>query len=275
MIRILVDASADISEAECREAGWFRVPISVELDGVEYEDRPVGDFYRAMESTTAFPHTSQPTPNAFLAPFEEVRDAGDELICLTLSSALSGTYQNALFAAESVGYPGIHVIDSRHSTHAIRLLVEYADRLIKEGVEAPEIVRRVERLRPRVRILAGLETMAYLARGGRIPKAVAMMGDAVRIRPVITFSQRGEVELLGKAMGTGKALSQVTRLIAARGVDPEHNAYEIYTTTQANVQRLAERLERRDIVATGRRQVGPTIGSHIGPDAYGMVFVSL
>ena len=274
MIRILVDGSADISDAECAERGMVRVPIPTILDGVDYADLPYDDFYAAMAATKSFPLTSQVTPQQFVEPFEKIIGEGDEVVALVLSSALSGTYQNALMAKEIVGSDKVHVIDTRHSTHAIRIMVDYAERLIAEGLPAEEIERRIKHLRPRVRIIAGLDDLEYMARGGRISRYVATIGDIAHVKPVITFSQRGAVEVLGKSLGIGKAITQVFRLIQDRGVDDEYTSYEIYTSTQDNTERLHTHLVKAGIHATDRLQVGPVIGAHNGPRALGMVFVS-
>ncbi len=274
MIRILVDGAADLSTEECAERGIMRVPIPVDLDGVNYADRPYDEFYEALIHSANFPITSQVTPQGFVGFFEEAASAGDDLICLILSSGLSGTYQNALMAKEIVGYDRIHVIDTRHSTHAIRIMVDYAERLIAEGCSGDEIEHKILHLRPRVRIIAGLNTLEYLARSGRISNPLAIVGDIAHIKPVITFSSKGAVEVLGKALGIGKAVSQVFKLIKGRGVDEEYSSYEIYTYGEANTERLHGHLVRAGIHATGRLQVGPVIGGHNGPEALGMVFVS-
>lgn len=274
MIRILVDGSSDISAEEAAERGIVRVPIPVDLDGTNWADRPYDEFYQAMEASGGFPVTSQVIPQVFEGPFREAVEAGDELICLLLSSGLSGTYQNALLARELVGSDAIHVIDTRHSTHAIRIMVDYVEQLIAEGASADEIERKVLRLRPRVRIIAGLDTLEYLARSGRISNPLAIVGDIAHIKPVITFSQKGMVEVLGKTLGIGKAITRVFKLIDDRGVDSAYSSYEIYTYGQENVERLHNHLVRAGIHATGRKQVGPVIGCHNGPRALGMVFVS-
>lgn len=274
MIRILVDGSADFTAEECAERGMLRVPIPTILDGIDYADLPFDDFYTAMAATKSFPLTSQVTPQGFVEPFERALDAGDEVIALVLSSALSGTYQNALMAKEIVGSGKIHVIDTRHSTHAIRIMVDYAERLIAEGKSADEVEHAIKHLRPRVRIIAGIDDLEYMARGGRISRYVATIGDIAHIKPVITFSQRGAIEVLGKSLGIGKAISQVSRLIKDRGVDDDYTSYEIYTSSEENTERLHAHLARAGIHATDRLQVGPVIGAHNGPRALGMVFVS-
>lgn len=274
MIRILVDGSSDISAEEAVERGIVRVPIPVDLDGTNWADRPYDEFYQAMEASGGFPVTSQVIPQVFETPFREAVEAGDELICLILSSGLSGTYQNALLARELVGSDAIHVIDTRHSTHAIRIMVDYVEQLIAEGATADEIEHKVLRLRPRVRLIAGLDTLEYLARSGRISNPLAIVGNIAHIKPVITFSQKGMVEVLGKTLGIGKAITQVFKLIDDRGVDGAYSSYEIYTYGQDNVERLHNHLVRAGIHATGRKQVGPVIGCHNGPQALGMVFVS-
>lgn len=274
MIKILLDGASDITAAEAEAHGWLSMPISVSLDGEEVGSLPFDEFYGRLEDTDEFPLTSQPSPHGFVEIFEKAQEDGDQIIYLALSSRLSGTYQSACLAKEIVGYDGIHIVNTRTATQAIYLLACVAQDLIDEGHTVDEVVKRIERLKSRVRIIAALDTLEYLARGGRIPPAAAAVGDLARLKPVISVSAHGEVEVLAKSLGINKALGQVAKLVEARGVDTDYPVFAIHTKGDENPHRLDVRLERVGIVPEELRAVGPTIGSHIGPGAAGLVFVS-
>lgn len=274
MIRLLIDGASDVTSAEALEHGWELIPISVTLDGEEVGELPFDGFYARLAASHGFPLTSQPSPHAFTGIFEEARDKGDQLVYLALSSRLSGTYQSALLARDIVGYDGIRIVDTRTATHAIHLLALEAQTMIEDGMALDEMVRHIERLKPKVRVIAALDTLEYLARGGRIPPSVAHLGDLARLKPVVSVSARGEVEVLAKGIGINRSLAQVAKLIGGRRVDPDHPILQIHTSGDENGERLARRLATMGIEADRTCQVGPTIGAHIGPGAAGLVFVS-
>ena len=139
MIKILVDSSADYQMEELKEKQLELIPLPIHLDGQEYIDGvnlERDEFYRLVAASKDFPTTSQPSPQEFLDIFQTVKKAGDELICILLSSELSGTYGCAVLAKEMADYEGIYLVDSKTATCAIKMLADYACRLRTEGVTA-------------------------------------------------------------------------------------------------------------------------------------------
>lgn len=198
MIRIIVDSGSDLLPEVAREHNIQVLPLLANVNGVEYRDGidlKRDDFYTLLEETGAFPKTSQVSPHVFAETFREARDSGDEVIAITLSSALSGTYQSAKLAQAMVGEEGVYVVDSLSASYAIAMIAEYACALRDEGLSAKQIVAEIERFKGRVKLVAVLDTLEYLQRGGRLPKAAARLGEAAKLKPVVVISEEGEVGL--------------------------------------------------------------------------------
>ena len=276
MTRILVDSSSDYTQEDIKAKGIEFVPIIVSFNGQEYEDGITldrNDFFQIMENTTEFPKTSQPSPEKFLNIFEEVKEAGDEMICILLSSSLSGTYQSAMLAKDMTEYDGIYVIDSLTATFCIKLLADRACELRDQGMPAAQIAAHIEKAKSRVRVLAALDTLDYLQRGGRIPKAVAKIGDMVSLKPIITVDQEGQVQVIGKCLGKNKAISYIVDMLKEQSIDPTFPVYAIYSYGTKNCLMFREKLKEINLhVSDEILQIGSTIGSHIGPEAFGIIY---
>ena len=274
MIKIMVDSSSDCREDNIYD---FFIPITVNIGGREYRDGIDLDsdtFYDLLIKSDDIPRTSQPAPDAFLQVFEAVKQSGDELIYFCLSSALSGTYQSANIAKAMVEYEGIYIIDTRCVTHMITLLARYAKKLISEGETAEEIVEKCEKLKTRIKVFAGVDTLEYLKKGGRIGKAAALVGTLANIKPIITVSNEGSVDAVGKGLGFGKAVQMITEKVGNFQIDPEFPICSLYTYGTENCEKLEEKLKSAGYKIAERLQIGSTIGTHVGPGVYGVFFVA-
>lgn len=252
------------------------LPLLANVNGVEYRDGidlERDGFYALLEETGAFPKTSQVSPHAFAEAFKEARDSGDEVIAITLSSALSGTYQSAKLAQAMVGEEGVYVVDSLTATYAIAMIAEYACALRDEGLSAKQIVAEIERFKGRVKLVAVLDTLEYLQRGGRLPKAAARLGEAAKLKPVVVISEEGEVGLSTAVFGRKRALDTLLKKVAKYSVDAFFPAIPIYSFGTKTCAKMEDEMIGAGMNLSGRRQIGFVIGSHIGPGAYGVVFV--
>lgn len=276
MIHILVDSAADFSKKEIEEKGIHLVPLQVSfqeeqyLDGVNLER---DEFYEKLVHGKVFPKTSQPSPQEFLDVFEEVKEKGDELICILLSSALSGTYQSAQLARSMADYDKIYIIDSLSAVVAIRILCDTALDMATKGNTAQEIVEALEELKGRTQIFAAVDTLEYLAKGGRISKAAAAIGDMANLKPIITVSREGSVEVVGKGIGVNRTLSAIQKKIAAFQIDENYPVYSLFSYGEENCVKLEQKMEKNGCKVDSRKQIGPAIGTHIGPEAFGVCFV--
>ena len=277
MIRILLDSSADFSAEEAKMRNMELVPINITFNDTNYRDGvdiTKDEFYDMLIASEIFPMTAQPSPQDFLDIFEDAKEKGDQLIYLSLSSALSGTFQSATLAKNMAEYDEIYLVDTLSATRAIRLMAEYACKLREEGKDAATIAAELEEFKSRVVILAAVDTLEYLQKGGRLSKAAAAVGELANLKPIITVTQEGKIGVPGKALGRNKALSTLVKMITEKDIDTTFPIYSIYAVGEENTEKLEQKLGEEGIRVTKRLQLGPTIGCHVGPGAYGVIFVT-
>ncbi len=276
MIRIIVDSSSDYQLEELKQKNMELVPISVTigehsyLDGIDLNRDA---FYKMLTETSDFPKTAQPSTQAFLDIFLDAKEKGDDCICILLSSGLSGTCQGACIARDMADYDNIYIIDSLAAICLIQVLAERACALRDQGYAAKDIVAEVEKLKSRVKVAAALDTLEYLYRGGRLSKTAATIGELANLKPMITITEEGTIGIIGKAIGRNKAITSLIKHVKENELDPDYPIYSLYTYGTENSEKFEERLESAEIHPAARLQVGPTIGTHIGPNAFGIMYV--
>ncbi len=274
-VQIIVDSSTNVSE-KYREKIQF-VPLTVRfgdkeyLDGVEISKH---QFYEMLVESDVLPTTSQATPAAFADCFEAIASAGDSAVVITLSSKLSGTYQSAVLAAED--YPNIYVVDSQSVAIGTGVLAQYAVELAQQGMGAEEIAQVLTQQREKVCVVALLDTLEYLKKGGRISKTVAFAGGMLNIKPVVTI-QDGAVALIGKARGSRNGNNLlVEKIREAGGVDFERPVLLGYTgLSSALLEKYvddskalwADHVDKLDGCL-----LCSVIGTHAGPGAVAVAF---
>lgn len=275
-VRIITDSGIDLpGELDPR---LTVIPLGITFGTTTYADGVdlTNDrFYEMLIESDELPKTSQATPYAYQQVFEQVRAAGEEAVVITLSSALSGTYQSAVTAAAD--YPEVHVVDSKNVTIGQSLLVLYALRLVDEGLGAAEIAEKVEAVVGRVCLLALLDTLEYLKRGGRIPKSVGAIGELLSIKPVVGVED-GEVVMLGKARGSKNGRNQLHQQVEKHGIDFTMPVLLGYTGLSQKL--LKKYLDDNRAIWEGMvaeedlpiTSVGATIGTHVGPGAIALAF---
>lgn len=279
MVRIITDSAADFEPFELKEKNILCIPIKVLLDEAEYEENvnlTKDQFFALLAETGASPRTSQPAPVILADLFEEAKQAGDEAVYISLSSALSGTYQTAVMTKEDADSESCLVLDSRNATGGQRLLVEYAVRLRDEGKCAKEILEAVAALRDKIVLYACIDTLEYLYRGGRINHTVYKLGTMAQVKPIIRVSEDGGIEVPAKAMGMRKGMEMLCKRLEAQKPSEDHPLYVMYTADKSIGQTLAEKIRTMGYEIPEERiiQVGAGIGSHIGPNACGIVYVA-
>jgi DegV family protein with EDD domain len=276
MIWIITDSASDIVDNQREDL--MILPVNITFGEEEFQDGVTLThrmFYEKLVESDELPVTSQVPPFAFEEAYEKVKAAGGQAIVITLSSKLSGTYQSANIAAgryEDV----VRVIDSENASIGERALVEYALRLKDQGASFDEIGETLERDKTRIRLIALLDTLEYLKKGGRISKAAAVAGSLLSIKPVIAV-QRGEVVVLGKARGSKQGNNLLAEQIRqGGGIDYEKPFFLGYTgLSDAMLQKYIadnEALWKGFVDSLDTASVGGTIGTHIGPGAIGVAF---
>lgn len=275
-VRIVVDSTADVTD-EVR-AKLSVVPLTVHFGEQEYVDGITinhKQFYEMLVETDVLPTTSQPSPEAFAQVFRQAQEAGEQVVALTVSSKLSGTCQSAMIAAAD--FPdSVWVVDTKTVAIGCGILAELAVRLKEEGLSAEEIVARLEEERENIRVIALLDTLEYLKKGGRISKTVAFAGGLLSIKPVVTI-QNGEIHILGKARGSKQGNNLlVTEIQKAGGVDFTKPLMLGYTG-------LSDALLEKYVLDSGAlwdghgdcirsTPISSVIGTHAGPGAIAVAF---
>ncbi len=275
-VRIVVDSTTDLG---AQAAGRVAVvPLTIHFGEKQYVsgvDIDAKQFYEMLVEGDVLPTTSQPTPYAFSQAFQEAADAGDTVVCITVSSKLSGTYQSASIAAAD--FPGkVFVVDSLTVTIGCGILTEYALSLVDKGLDAEEIAWKLMQKREKIRLLALLDTLEYLKKGGRISSAVAFAGGLLNIKPVIAISD-GVVKMLGKARGSKQGNNLLVQEIdKAGGVDFSKPLMLGYTGLSDALLRKymtdSAALWQGRVDSLPVSIVGSVVGTHAGPGAVAVAF---
>lgn len=278
-IHIITDSGSDILQGENPDITVLPMAITFGekeyLDGVNLSHQ---QFYELLIEEEQLPVTSQVTPIQFENAFRERVEAGDTVIAVVISGKLSGTWQSACIAARE--FPGkVYVVDSESAAIGERILAERAVQLIKEGAQVEEIVEKLETEKKKIRLVALLDTLEYLKRGGRISKSAAMVGGILSIKPVVAV-ENGEVCLLGKARGSRNGNNLLIQEIQkTAGIDFDRPYSLGYTgITDSLLQKYIadssviweEHADSLPIFS-----IGGTIGTHVGPGAIAVAFFTL
>lgn len=279
MIKILVDSASDLEQQDASELGVTVLPLQIRfgseeyLDGVSLTHR---EFFEKLIETDELPQTSQINEYRFDEVFASLTADGSEVIAITLSSKLSGTHASAVKAAKK--YAGkVVVVDSLNACIGERILLEYAVRLVGEGkLTAAQIAAELDEKKGKIQLLAVLDTLKYLRKGGRISSVTAIAGEMLSIKPVISVV-RGEVKLVGKAMGSKKGNNLLTQLVRdCGGIDFTMPYVLGYSgLSDAFLQKYirdSELLWKGYTDHVPYHMIGSTIGTHVGPGAIAVAF---
>ena len=276
-VKIIVDSTADMS-AQAKAKVSAVVPLSVRFGEEEFKDGVTitpQKFYEMLAEGKELPTTSQPTPALFEEIYEEATADGSEVVMITISSRLSGTYQSATIAAED--YEGkVFVVDSRSAALGTGVLAEYALQLAEQGMSGQQILETLMEKRSKVRLYAVLDTLEYLKKGGRINSATAVVGGMLNIKPMICTDDDGRIAMAGTARGLKKAFSMLNENCEKNGgVDRSMPTVVAYTgRSDENMRKYLEENAHLWPSDTNTTIVGATVGVHAGPGAVAVGFFS-
>ncbi len=278
-LRIITDSASDIMEPDRQDLTVL--PMTVRFRETEYLDGVTinhQEFYEKLIESDELPVTSLISPGDFEAVYQAAVEAGEQVLVVTLSGKLSGTYQSACIAAADFA-EHVRVVDSMNATIGEQILVLYALQLSDQGLELDEIVRILEQEKKKIRVLGLLDTLEYLKKGGRISKTAAFLGGALSVKPVVTVTE-GEVVMLGKARGSRNGNNfLISEIEKAGGVDfarPYRLGYTgLDDTLLQKYIRDSERLWKGNADSLPVSSIGATIGTHVGPGAIAVAFFAL
>lgn len=275
-VRILTDSASDLSpQAHPR---LTVLPMTVSFGETQYRDGvdlSHSQFYDLLVESDTLPVTSQIVPAQFEDAFRAATDDGDQVVAVLLSGKLSGTWQSAVLAAQAFAGK-VFVVDSENAAIGEMILVERALRLADDGMSAEQIAQTLEREKKEIRLIALLDTLEYLKRGGRISPSIALVGGLLSIKPVVAV-QNGEVALLGKARGSRNGNNLLIQEIEkTAGIDFSRPLRLGYTgLTDTLLQKYIEdssALWRGHAESLPVSTIGGTIGTHVGPGAIAVAF---
>ena len=279
-IKILVDSASDIDTTEADFLGIKMIPMEINfgneqfMDGVNLSHQ---EFFEKLIETDVIPTTSQINKYRFNEAFTEMTKNGDQVLCITISAKLSGTYHCAASAAKD--FPNqVAVVDSENVTIGERILVDYARQLVEKNLPLDDIVKELNAKKRRIQLVALLDTLKYLRKGGRISAVTAIAGGLLNIKPVVAIVD-GVVKMAGKAVGSKNGNNLLVQLINKKGgVDftmPYTTAYS--GLSDVNLQKYindSAALWQEHTDSLPMHMIGCTIGTHAGPGAIAVAFFS-
>lgn len=277
-VKILIDSASDLNEQQAQELDLNLIPIKVQFGEEEFLDGInlfPAEFYEKLSASKELPKTSLINEFEWTEKFNKLTKNGDEVIAITLSSKLSGTYHAAKEAAKNFESK-VFVVDSLNATMGEKVLALYALELIKKGLSAKEIADELEQKKTKINVTAVVDTLKYLKKGGRVSATIAFVGEMLSIKPLIAVID-GEVKVWGKAHGLKKAYIALNEYVQEKGgIDFDMPFGLIYSgNDKTNVDSYYEKSrvlweDKIDNIQTS--SIGSTIGTHVGPGAVGIVF---
>lgn len=278
MVHILIDSTSDLTREEAASWGITVAPLTVRFGSTEYQDGvdltpPV--FFRKLEESKVVPVTSQVNSGVFMELYKSLlQNREDEILGIFLSSRLSGTYQSARIARNTFPRRSIHLVDSGTASLGAFLLIREAVRLRDQGLSAGEIAGELNRLKGRVRILAALESLKYLLKGGRLPAASAIVGTLLHVKPILSVRD-GNVDVAKKVRGNLAAYQWMAGELSEKGYDPRYTPQLGSTQCAVLLDTFRQKLRDQglDIAQWGHTDVGVVIGTHTGPGCVGVAYI--
>lgn len=274
MIKILTDSSCVISPEDAEKIGVDVIPLGITFGNEAYKDGvdiTTREFYDKLLEGKNYPHTSQPSPQELEDRFRQAKQEGTTLLFLPLSSKISGTYECALHIKEQGGYDNVYVYDTLCTTIMLELLVREAAK--RTYLPIDQLIDYVDKLRKRAKLFAGIDTLEYLAKGGRLNTATAAIGSLLKVKPLIIISSQGTIDVIGKKLGAKMGIKAVAEMLDLSKVDPEYGVRFLYSYDPQNSKELIERIGLKEDEVVELTDLGPIVGTHIGPNAYGYVYV--
>jgi DegV family protein with EDD domain len=271
---VVLDSTADLPDPQGRHPNWRLVPLYVRFGAEtfrEYVDISAEEFYRRLRESPDSPKSSQPSPVDFQQTFESLSDY-EHVLCVVLSARISGTYESARLAAESLGDGRVRVIDSRVTSGGTVILADAIQRRLERGTDDAEIDSLVERFRRERGLLFTVESLEYLIRGGRIGKAAGLAGQLLSVKPILAFED-GEVTPLKRVRGRHKAIAELETIFEdGSRDDPGLHIGVGHAEAPADCDELRRRIQeaRPQASLDGVFELGPVIGTHGGPGTLGL-----
>jgi len=277
-IKIVIDSTSDVTQEIIDKYNLEMVPLTVNFDDGSYLDKvelSTEDFFEKLSNSDKLPTTSQVAPGVFVNTFSEILLNGDEVLGIFLASDFSGTYESARIAKDMIGSDRIHLIDSRSVCLGTFSLILEAIELVEQNKNINEIVETLEALKDKIVVAAGLDTLKYLEKGGRLSKGQAVVGSLLNIKPIITIKD-GKIAVIDKIRGKNKTIKWFDDWIEENKFDLTNKTVLLFhaqNLEQLKVLRAAieDKYKIKNIIEA---EVGPVIGTHAGPGLLAVAFLN-
>jgi len=277
-IRIVIDSTSDVTQEIIDKYNLEMVPLTVNFDDGSYLDKvelSTEDFFKKLSNSDKLPTTSQVAPGVFINTFSEILLNGDEVLGIFLASDFSGTYESARIAKDMIGGDRIHLIDSRSVCLGTFSLILEAIELVEQNKNINEIIETLDALKDKIVVAAGLDTLKYLEKGGRLSKGQAVVGSLLNIKPIITIKD-GKIAVIDKIRGKNKTIKWFDDWIEENKFDLTNKTVLLFhaqNLDQLKVLRAAieDKYKIKNIIEA---EVGPVIGTHAGPGLLAVAFLN-
>jgi len=272
MLAIITDSTSDLRAHELEELEVHRVPLYVNFQGKVHQDWidiDPGKIVAGVAAGADLPTTSQPSPEDFTKAYDAViAEGASEILVVTISSALSGTYQSANLAAKDASVP-VSIVDSLGASAGVAILVRQAVRMRDAGADRETIAKTLEGMRPHMMVLFTVGTLEYLQKGGRVGRAQALLGGLLNVRPILTLEE-GKIVPAGKARGTKKAIAEVVERVRAHA--EAHRGELVLDFLHIQKEKLRQAVRDAGISFSDGRlyEIGAVIAAHVGPGTFGV-----
>lgn len=277
-IKIVIDSTSDVTQEIIDKYNLKMVPLTVNFEDGSYLDKvelSTEVFFDKLSKTDKLPTTSQISPGVFIETFSEILLRGDEVLGIFLASEFSGTYESARMAKDMIGSDRIHLIDSRSVCLGTFSLIMEAIDLVYQNKDIHEIVEILDSLKNKTVVAAGLDTLKYLEKGGRLSKGQAMVGSLLNIKPIITIKD-GQITVIDKIRGKNKTVKWFDDWIEENKFDLTNKTVLLFhaqNIEQLKVLRntIEDKYQIKNIIEA---EVGPVIGTHAGPGVLAIAFLN-
>ena len=275
MVKIITDSTSDLSLEEVKKLGVEFVPLKVNFGEKSYLDKielTSEAFFKMLTTSDVHPTTTLANPEQFSQLFNKYPK--DDIIVITLSSKLSGTFQSATLAKNMVDRTNIHLVDTGSVSMGVNLMVREAVKMLKAGKNAKQIFEGLEKLKEKLRVIAVFDTLKYLVKGGRISKAKALIATVANLKPIMAV-KNGEISAVGKSRGVLKSGLEVLRIMdTSDPLDPKYPVVFGHTLVEENLNPFKKVLLEKYKVENITTVIGSVVGTHAGPGAYGIAYIA-
>lgn len=283
-IKVVTDSTSDLSSGLLNKFGIGMIPLTVNIGNQFFIDKiniSAGEFFERLEQADELPTTSQPAVGKFKERYFQLAEEYDTIISIHISDKLSGTYRTAQLAAEAVQEEAdvdIRVIDSKSASLGLGFLAIYAAEAVSQDRDIEEVIEEIKLRRDAVSILFTIDTLEYLQQGGRIGKAKAFLGNLLNIKPILELDETGEVNFHSQVRGKKRLFRKVKRLarrkLKDRALDFPPKLALLHGAAINDLRELqSEIIELADWESVVVSEIGPVIGTHVGPGALGFVIL--